>query len=253
MSGSVYAANNIGTIAVQQLQCTSLTLHMEISNNWEPSPNPNTSVYKVYRITGFQGSQLLASSDNSTIQLNNLQPSTQYHFVVQARSRHAGGWGIPLYRDVNDVTTYTPACPPPPTPAPGDVRLRHEATGKCIFGNPVDGGIVHTWTCWQDPGMAVALETQGLPAGQVRIRMRAQGKCLYGNPVNGKEVKNFTCWSDQNMLYIMEPVDSGNPNRIRLKHLNTGQCMYAGSVEGNAVKNFPCWNDPGMVWVKDPF
>ena len=36
----------------------------------------------------------------------------------------------------------------------GAVRLRNNSTGKCIYGTNTNGGTVHSWTCWGDPGMA---------------------------------------------------------------------------------------------------
>lgn len=242
------AAGDIGSLGVVQATCNSLTISVQISQGWEVSPNPNVSTYRVLLGAGTQVPVPSIQTNSTPITLGGLQPSTQYLVIVSARSRHRGGWGIPLYRRVGGKVVSTPSCTVA-TAQPGDVRLRHEATGKCLFGHPADGAPVKTWgACWQDPAMAISLEAQG--GAEVRIRIRATGRCLFGNPVNGAEVKSWTCWNDPNMVYVRE--DLGN-NRLRLRHKMTGQCMYGSPVNGGTVRNWPCWADPNMVWVIDPF
>lgn len=240
----------IGNLGLIQAQCDRFTFYISLNTNWEASPNPNTSTYRVFRMVGPQGVTLMAQSNNDTIELQGLQEWTPYHIYASARSRRTDGWGIPIYRKVGELTVVTPHCstPSPWSPVPGDVRLRHEATGKCLFGNALDGGEVKTWQCWQDPQMAISLEPLG--GNEVRLRVRSYGKCLYGNPVNGGMVKNWNCWNDPNMVYVREEL--GN-NRVRLRHKATGQCMYGSPTDGGPVRNWPCWNDPNMIWVIDPF
>ncbi|HEX9963810.1 MAG TPA: hypothetical protein VGB04_02370 [Allosphingosinicella sp.] len=240
----------IGSLSLVQAQCDRFTIQIHIGPDWKASPNPNNDTYKVYRMAGPTSLPLMASSDNSTIEITGLQAFMSYKIFANARSRRAGGGGIPLYRKVGELTVVTPNCSTPSefAPQPGDVRLRHEASGKCIFGNPVDGGPAKNWTCWNDPQMAVSLEPLG--GANVRIRMRAKGKCLFGSPVNGGEVKNWVCWNDPNMVFVRESLGG---NRVRLRHEATGKCMYGNSTNGEAVKNWTCWDDPNMVWVIDPF
>ncbi|GEM_PF-6923776 len=35
----------------------------------------------------------------------------------------------------------------------GKVRIRNSYTGKCLYGTNANGGTVHNWVCWADPGM----------------------------------------------------------------------------------------------------
>lgn len=35
----------------------------------------------------------------------------------------------------------------------GKVRIRNSSSGKCLYGTNSDGGTVHNWVCWADPGM----------------------------------------------------------------------------------------------------
>ncbi len=37
-------------------------------------------------------------------------------------------------------------------------RLRSLYSNKCLYGTNVDGGLVHQWTCWDDPGMRFRFE-----------------------------------------------------------------------------------------------
>jgi hypothetical protein len=244
-------AADIGVVTLVGSTCNSLTVKAHINFQWEQSPNPNNATYRAYNWNNVLNPVHVVSSDSNTLTVPNLQEKKSYRIMIEARSRKAGGWGIPIYRKVGDVTSTTPACSTPSTytPVPGDVRLRHEATGKCLFGNPEDGGAVKTWgACWKDPGMAVSLET--VSGSKVRIRIQAIGKCLFGNPTSGQVVKNWGCWNDPNMVYVKE--DLGD-NRLRLRHEITGQCMYGGTGNGDPVRNWPCGTDPNMVWVIDPF
>ena len=259
-AGLFYSFNStahagIGSVLISDVTCNSMKIAISLGNAYKEAPTDGSSTYYVNLITGATTQETgWVVSDNSVINLPNLLPFTPYHFVVTARTRRRTHPNEPgIYRIVDEKTQVTlQTCNPPTTnynnPQPGDVRLRHEVTGMCIFGNSADGGPVGAWGCWGDPNMAVSLESLG--GADVRIRMRGNGKCLFGNPVGGKEVKNFQCWSDPNMVY--ERQDLGN-NRVRLRHKATGQCMYTGSIRGNFVKNWPCWNDPAMVWVIESF
>ncbi|WP_428262338.1 hypothetical protein [Haliangium sp.] len=40
----------------------------------------------------------------------------------------------------------------------GKVRIRNSYTGKCLYGTNTDGGTVHNWDCWNDPGMAFYID-----------------------------------------------------------------------------------------------
>src|ERR1700749_3290503 len=250
----VASANNIGTVTVSNLGCHSATLTVGLGSGWQLAPPPHAANYSVWADTNWE--QLVASSNANPFNVTGLHENTHYDLYVTARSRHnnggLSGWGILLGRQVDDVDFTTPYCNPgspvaPPSPPLGAVRLRHEATGQCIYGNTVEGGEVHSWSCWRDPAMAVILEPVG--GNDIRIRMWLAAKCLFGNPVDGQAVKDFTCWSDPNEVFTRE--DLGN-NRARFRHKNTGKCMYA-AANGVAVKNFTCWSDPNMVWVVDPF
>ena len=202
------------------------------------------------------------NGNSQSLDYYGLVAGTTYRIVVWCGCRGSSRFAVPIPIRLMDVQythsepAPTPEPAPQPAPQPGDIRLRHEATGKCLFGNPVDGGAVKTWgACWQDPGMAVSLEPvngslQPLDRSEVRIRLRANGKCLFGSPLDGGEVKNWACWNDPNMVFVVEVV---NNNRVRLRHRATGRCMYGSPVNGGVVRNWTCWNDPNMVWVIDPF
>ena len=41
------------------------------------------------------------------------------------------------------------------TGIPGEVRLRHKSTGKCLYNY---GDTVHNWVCWSDPNMVFVLD-----------------------------------------------------------------------------------------------
>lgn len=244
-------AADIGTVTLVSSTCNSLTVKAHIwLLEWKPSPKPNDSTYKAYNFNNLLSPVWVASSNSDTLHVPNLQPQTSYRIMVYARSRPAEGLGFSQYRKVGEVTPTTPACP---QPVAGDVRLRHEATGKCLYGSPTEGGIPGTFTCWHDPEMAVSLEKVNSSGTEVRIRIRARGKCVFGNPTNGGVVRNHTCWDDPNMVYVKDPVGNVADNRWRLRHKNTGNCMYTGANNGDPARNFTCWPDPAMVWIIDPF
>lgn len=249
MTSPAKASGGIGEVHLEQVTCHSVTMSIHIGLGWEPSPNPHTSTYRVWHISG---PDIIddATSDNSTIQINNLPEFSPYHFVIEARSRHKNGAGIPLYRKVDELKGVTPHCTVSPgyTPGPNDFRLRHELTSKCMYGSPVDGGPPRMFTCWKDPEMAIAFENAG--SGEVRIRFLARGKCAYADPNNGGIPKNFTCWPDPNMTFIMESL--GN-NRYRFKHKLTQRCLSGTTIQGGTLHNWDCWDDPNMVFVKDPW
>lgn len=245
-------AADIGAITLQASTCNSLTIKAHIGSGWQPSPNPNNKTYKLYRVADSTTIYQMAATDSDTIHLSNLQAWTPYYVYVEARTRRAGGWGIPLYRKVGELTAVTPQCTAASTstPQPGDVRLRHETTGKCLYGSPTEGGVAGTFTCWNDPEMAVSLEPVNQSGTEVRLRIRARGKCLFGNPTQGGVARNHTCWNDPNMVFVKDHVSG---NRWRLRHKNTGNCIYTGTNNGDPVRNFTCWEDPAMVWIIDPF
>lgn len=240
-------AGDIGTVTVVQESCTSLTIAVSFYSGWKDSPRPNKVTYRVARVTGATELTPFHESNDSVMQLKDLQPFTPYNLVVEALARPTNRPGLTHYRKVDQITKVTPKCGASPV-QPGAVRLRHERTGKCIFGHPVEGGPAKTFTCWPDPEMAIFLDP--VVGKEVRIRLQLKGKCLYAEPRNGGTVRNFTCWEDPHMIFIRE--DLGN-NRARFRHKTSGQCMYGETGEAPPVRNWGCWDDPNMVWVIDPF
>lgn len=39
------------------------------------------------------------------------------------------------------------------------MQLKNVANGKCLYGNPVEAGLIHQWACWGDPAMTFIFET----------------------------------------------------------------------------------------------
>lgn len=241
-------ASDIGYVNVVEKSCNSLTIAVTFKSGWKDSPRPNQATYMVSRNAGPQAYFVIHQSNDSVMQLKNLDADTSYNLVVEALSRRTSGIPVRVYRKVGEITEVTPKCGGASPVLPGAVRLRHERTGKCIFGHPVEGGPAKTFTCWPDPEMAIFLDPIG--GQEVRIRLQLKRKCLYAEPRNGGTVRNFTCWEDPHMVFIRE--DLGN-NRARFRHKTTGQCMYGEDGEAPPVRNWGCWDDPNMVWVIDPF
>jgi hypothetical protein len=152
---------------------------------------------------------------------------------------------IPSIPDYN----YMWLLPYPPAqgvPTPGSrVRLRHQATGKCVYSLGQNGANAYDWDCWNDPAMVYVIDDAG--GGLVRLRHEQTGQCLYGINQNGAFLYNWGCWSDPNMAFVLEPAGSG----YRLRHVSTGQCPYGNPTNGGAVYGWVCWNDPNMVFNLD--
>src|ERR1041385_6918838 len=238
---SKVAQQDIGSITVKNTQCGKITIAVAIDPDWQLMPASNKTTYKVY--SSYTNSDIQHSND--PIITIDWPENTTFKIYVEARSRQNGINFVTMYRKVDEVTGWVEGCPQYGS-APGEVHLRHEQTGKCMFGDPNDGGAVKTFTCWNDPNMIYVLEP--ISGDEVRLRHTRTGKCVYGNAVNGGIARNWVCWDDPNMVFVKEPL-SGN-NRFRLRHKATGRCIYGGNSEGAPVKSWgPCWDDPAMVWV----
>lgn len=241
-------AKEIGSVSIVKNQCGKVTISIALNSSWQVMPANNKVTYKVFTISNRQELSDITSSNNPVITIDWLE-GKYFNFIVEARSRQTGTFGITMYRKVGEVEGISETCSSY-VPAAGEVRLRHEQTGRCLFGDPNDGGAVKTWMCWKDPNMGYFLDS--ISGNEVRIRHRSTGKCVYGNAVNGGIAKNWGCWDDPNMVFVKEPL-SGN-NRFRLRHKATGRCIYGGNSDGAPVKSWgPCWDDPAMVWVVEPF
>jgi hypothetical protein len=239
------AAHDIGSVNIVNSQCGKITISVALDPGWQVMPANNKVTYKVF--SSYTQSGIVDSND--PIITFDWPANTTFKVWVEARSRQTGFIGLTMYRKVDEVAGYSEACPLYGA-APGEVHLRHEQTGKCMFGDPNDGGAVKTWACWNDPNMIYVLES--ISGNEVRLRHKRTGKCVYGNAVNGRIAKNWVCWDDPNMVFVKEPL-SGN-NRFRLRHKATGRCIYGGNSDGDPVKSWgPCWDDPAMVWVVESF
>ncbi|MCG8455160.1 MAG: RICIN domain-containing protein [Holophagales bacterium] len=129
------------------------------------------------------------------------------------------------------------------------VRLRHKATGKCIYEHGGNGGQARNWGCWDDPYMAYVIDDLG--NGDVRLRHSLSGKCLYGYSIgNGGTAHHWDCWNDPGFTFVLDPVGNGE---VRLRHKSTGKCLYGTALDGGTVHNWVCWNDPGMVYVLEGY
>lgn len=241
-------ASSIGHVTAVQVTCYSVIMAIQLDAGWKEAPSGNKLTYRVSEVIGTEMYDVTSSND-STIEIKYLPEWTPHYFVVEARAHPANRPGLTYYRFAGELKIVTPRCNviTPNSPTPGDVRLRHEVTAKCIFGNPIDGRPAKTFTCWNDPEMAIKIENLG--GNEVRIRLREKGKCLYGDPTNGGDVKNFTCWDDPKMVWIEESL--GN-NRYRYRSKATQMCMAGSTFEALPIRNWGCWDDPNMVWVKDP-
>jgi Ricin-type beta-trefoil lectin domain-like len=242
------SANNIGSVSVVQNQCGKVTVSISLNSGWQVMPKNNKPTYIVSTIVNRREIGTVKTSNNPLIPIEWPQ-GEGFSFIVEARSRQTGNFGITMYRKVNEVEGISATCSSY-VPAPGEVRLRHEQTGKCMFGDLNDGGPAATFTCWKDPNMGYLLDS--ISGNEVRIRHRSTGKCLYGDTANGGVAKNWTCWNDPNMVWIKDALPG--TNRFRLRHKATGRCIYGGSSDAAAVRAWgPCWDDPAMVWVVEPF
>lgn len=240
-------SKDIGSVTIMNNQCGKITVGLEINSSWQLMPANNKPTYVVYKYDRAEQTDIKHSND--PVITIDWPEGTKFDIFVNARSRQTTTLGITMYRKVGEVEGYSEPCSSY-VPTAGEVRLRHEQTGKCMFGDPNDGGTVKTFTCWKDPNMSYFLEP--ISGNEVRLRHKSTGKCVYGNSVNGGIAKNWICWDDPNMVFVKEPLP-GN-DRFRLRHKSTGRCIYGGSFDGAAVKNWgPCWDDPAMVWVAEPF
>jgi hypothetical protein len=236
-------AGDIGLVTIISNQCGKVTVAVSLNSNWKPMPTANKPTYKVTKILGNDFLDV-ATSDLPIITID-VGVGAAFKFHVTARSRQTGLIGITMQRKVGEFQGTAGFCS---GLAIGEVRLRHEKTGKCMFGDFNDGGVVKTWTCWDDPNMAYILDT--VSGNEVRLRHRISSKCVYGNNVNGGFAKNWICWNDPNMIFIKDPLPG--TNRFRLRHKATNRCLYGGTADGDPVKSWgPCWDDPNMVWVLD--
>jgi len=243
-----YAANKIGSVSIVQNQCGKVTISISLDGGWKVMPTNNKPTYIISTIVNSREMVTLKTSNDPVIPVE-WPAGTYFNFIVEARSRQTGSFGITMYRLVNEVEGIAATCSPY-MPVLGEVRLRHEQSGKCMFGNPNDGGGAATFTCWKDPNMGYVLEP--ISGNEVRIRHRSTGKCLYVSSVNGGIAKNWVCWDDPNMVFIKDPLPGSN--RFRLRHKATGRCIFCGNSNGDPVRSWgPCWDDPAMVWIIDPF
>jgi hypothetical protein len=92
-------AADIGTVTLVGSTCNSLTVKAHISFQWEPSPPPHAATYRAYDWSDVLKPVHVVSSDADTLTVPNLQPKKSYRILVVARSRKAGGWGNPIYRN----------------------------------------------------------------------------------------------------------------------------------------------------------
>jgi len=125
------------------------------------------------------------------------------------------------------------------------VRLRHRATGKCIYSVNQNGASANNWSCWNDPGMVYVIDNAG--GSLVRLRNEQTGQCLYAVNTNGASLFNWGCWADPGMAFSLDSASGG----YRLRNFNTGQCAYGNSTNGGAVHTWGCWNDSNMVFNID--
>lgn len=126
---------------------------------------------------------------------------------------------------------------------PYEVRIKHQKTGNCLFGNTANGGAVKNHECWNDPNMTFILAW--LPNSEVQLKHKLTSKCVFGSPINSGIVKNHDCWNDPNMVFVIDYLETGG---FRLRHKLTGKCLFGNPVNGGEVKNHDCWNDPNMTF-----
>lgn len=87
----------------------------------------------------------------------------------------------------------------------GQIRLRDLRTGRCLVGDPRDGGAATSAPCEAVPEQAFVLDDAG--SGNVRLHHVQSGKCLYGTPRDGGTVHGWVCWSDPNMSYTLDNLE----------------------------------------------
>jgi hypothetical protein len=206
-----YAASDIGSVSIVQNQCGKITLNVTLNSSWKVMPANSKPTYIVSRIVDRTEQTDVKTSNDPAIPVE-WPEGTYFKFHVTARSRQTSYLGITMYRKVGEIEGISANCSSY-VPLPGEVRLRHEKTGKCLFGNPNDGGPAATWTCWKDPNMGYFLDT--VSGNEVRLRHRSTGKCLYGDSVNGGVAKNWGCWNDPNMIFIKDALPGANRFRLR--------------------------------------
>jgi hypothetical protein len=213
-------------------------------------PAKNQPTYKVYKYVGGSSGDplsLVKTSNDAYISID--WPLSQpFKFSVDARSRRDLA-GLTKYRKVDEVSGTTDICSY--VPLPGEVRLKHEQTARCMFGNHNPGGPVAIWgPCWKDPNMGFLLEP--LSGNEFQIRHRSTNQCLYVDTPNGGVVKNWPCGVDPKMVWIKDPLPG--TNRFRIRNKATGRCIYARNSNAAPVQAWgPCWDDPAMAWVIEPF
>lgn len=246
--GSSAAHASVGTVSTTIVDCHSAILSITLDGGWQTASSSRVSTYEVQRKDN-SGAGYMVEKQTSTapIELDNLDPMTLYKLIVKVRVRRSNGFTIPSYHYTDDFDVTTPACGLPYVPQPGDVRLRHERTGKCIYDRPVDGGTAANFTCWRDGWMAMVIDH--LSGNDVRLRFRTSNECLYRYSAD-RTVHYWTCWNDPNQVWVLDPLSN---NRFHLRHKQSGECAYGSSDDGGALHTWGCWNDPNMVYVLDPF
>lgn len=132
-------------------------------------------------------------------------------------------------------------------PEAGEIRLRHKATGNCLFGGLSDGSAVRNWQCWNDPNMIFILDRLG--GNEVRIRHKMSKRCVFGSPANGGAAGSWSCWDDPNMVFVVDDLGNGE---IRLRHKNTNRCLLGNPQNNAIVRSYSCSNDSNMVFIIDP-
>jgi len=137
----------------------------------------------------------------------------------------------------------------PYIPGPGEVRIRHKISGKCLYVDTNSSQSVRNWTCWGDKNMAFLIDNLG--NGEVHLRHKKTQRCLVAVAVDGGTAKSWgPCWADPDMAFVIDALGGGD---VRLRSKSTQKCLYGDTTNGRPVRNFTCWNDPNMALVIDPF
>lgn len=124
-------------------------------------------------------------------------------------------------------------------------RLRHEATGKCLYSTGAGAsGDVRNWGCWDDPNMGYMVDDMG--AGKVMLRHLRSGGCIDVSTINGMVAANSVCDAG-NPGQLFTLVDLGG-GEVRVES-DLGYCLYGNPLEGGMVSGWACWNDPNMVFT----
>ncbi len=133
-----------------------------------------------------------------------------------------------------------------------EVRLRHQSTGSCAYGDPASGGAPKNWPCFNVPYQTYKLRYLG--EGEVLLRHQWTLNCIRGNTTNGAAISNVRCDdvaiadTDPDLIYVLD--DLGN-DTFRLRHKSTGKCIYGNPSAGGVLYNWSCWNDPNLVYALD--